>query len=183
MSDIYDVTGDYKGFKQNPYSDNNRFRGYRVHLYNNKNGKYGYVERGKDCQNTFEGFELQLRFTFEHAIDCLLDHDNTRNYTCYKFTDEYIQGYYMGLGDGIMKLLPKPQPQLTIPKSIAESKWMKHLILCSSITQFEFERYDFLDKEEERVLKWVNTGKNENILYIYLASKRIGVDLVKVVEG
>ncbi|THA54538.1 hypothetical protein E5555_05330 [Lactococcus lactis] len=75
------------------------------------------------------------------------------------------------------------QPQLTIPKSIAESNWMKHLILCSSITQFEFERYNFLDKEEERFLKWVNTGNNENILYIYLASKRIGVDLVKVVEG
>lgn len=74
------------------------------------------------------------------------------------------------------------QPQLMIPKSIVESNWMKHLILCNSITQFEFERYDFLDKEEERFLKWVNTGKNENILYIYLASKRIGVDLVKVGE-
>lgn len=73
--------------------------------------------------------------------------------------------------------------QLTIPKNIAESNWMKHLILCSSITQFEFERYNFLGKEEEQFLNWVNTGNNENILYIYLASKRIGVDLVKVVEG
>jgi hypothetical protein len=95
-----------------------------------------------------------------------------------KNESDFTKGWIKPLYDEIPE-----QPQLTIPKSIAESKWMKHLILCSSITQFEFERYDFLDKEEERVLKWVNTGKNENILYIYLASKRIGVDLVKVVEG
>ena len=87
------------------------------------------------------------------------------------YTDEQIQGYLSN------------QPQLTIPKRIADSNWMKHLILCSSITQFEFERYDFLDKEEERFLKWVNTGKNEYILYIYLAGKALGVDLVKVVEN
>ncbi|MDG4966279.1 hypothetical protein OGZ37_06770 [Lactococcus lactis] len=85
------------------------------------------------------------------------------------YTDEQIKDYLSN------------QPQLTIPKSIAESKWMKHLILCSIITQFEFERYAFLGKEEEQFLKWVNTGNNENILYIYLASKRIGIDLVKVV--
>lgn len=106
LSEIYDITGDYKGFKQKPYSDNNRFKGYRVHLYINEQGKYGFVERGKDCQNTYKGFELQLRFAFEHAIDCMLDLNNPRNYTCYKFPNEYIQGYYMGLGDGIMKLQP-----------------------------------------------------------------------------
>ncbi|MDG4962985.1 hypothetical protein OGZ33_01860 [Lactococcus lactis] len=38
------------------------------------------------------------------------------------------------------------QPQLTIPKSIAESKWMKHLLSCD-LSQFEFERFDeFLNK-------------------------------------
>ena len=75
------------------------------------------------------------------------------------------------------------QPQLTIPKSIKESSWMKHLLSCD-LSQFEFERFDeFLNKDDEQFLKWVNTGKNENILYIYLAGKAIGVDLVKVVEG
>ncbi|MCT1185727.1 hypothetical protein EFL96_12700 [Lactococcus lactis] len=70
---------------------------------------------------------------------------------------------------------------LTIPKSIAESNWMKHLLSCD-LSQFEFERFDeFLNKEDEQFLKWVNTGKNENILYIYLAGKALGVDLVKVV--
>ena len=73
--------------------------------------------------------------------------------------------------------------QLTIPKSIKESSWMKHLLSCD-LSQFEFERFDeFLNKDDEQFLKWVNTGKNENILYIYLAGKTIGVDLVKVVEG
>ena len=58
------------------------------------------------------------------------------------------------------------QPQLTIPKSIKESSWMKHLLSCD-LSQFEFERFDeFLNKDDEQFLKWVNTGKNENILYI-----------------
>ncbi|MBK5077068.1 hypothetical protein IL308_09890 [Lactococcus lactis] len=75
------------------------------------------------------------------------------------------------------------KPQLTIPKSIAESNWMKHLLSCD-LSQFEFERFDeFLNKEDEQFLKWVNTGKNENILYIYLAGKALGVDLVKVGES
>lgn len=131
LSGIYDVTSDYKGFTQKPYSDNNRFKGYRVHLYINEQGKYGFVERGKDCQNTYEGFELQLRFTFEHAVDCLLDQNNPRNYTCYKFPNEYIQGYYMGLGDGLLKF----QPNQVISKDdrIKEIKDFNSKILQSEL--------------------------------------------------
>ncbi|MDT2594362.1 hypothetical protein P7D29_05485 [Lactococcus petauri] len=74
------------------------------------------------------------------------------------------------------------QPKLSIPKKIAEHDWMKHLIECSNLSQFEFERYDdCLSKDDEQFLEWVKTDKNENILYIYLASKALGVELVEVV--
>ncbi|MFK4948549.1 hypothetical protein ACI1TZ_10370 [Lactococcus formosensis subsp. formosensis] len=77
----------------------------------------------------------------------------------------------------------KVQPKLSIPKKIAEHDWMKHLIECSNLSQFEFERYDdCLSKDDEQFLEWVKTDKNENILYIYLASKALGVELVEV-EG
>lgn len=75
------------------------------------------------------------------------------------------------------------QPKLSIPKKIAEHDWMKHLIECSNLSQFEFECYDdWLSKDDEQFLEWVKTDKNENILYIYLASKALGVELVEV-EG
>lgn len=73
------------------------------------------------------------------------------------------------------------QPKLTIPKKIAEHDWMKHLIECGNLSQFEFERYDdYLSKDDEQFLEWVKADKNENILYIYLASKALGVELVEV---
>ncbi|MGX7047230.1 hypothetical protein ACWN83_09455 [Pseudolactococcus plantarum] len=107
----------------------------------------------------------------EAAFEILV-HNHEQELRFLKLWDEDAQPYYF-----------ESQPQLTIPKSIKESSWMKHLLSCD-LSQFEFERFDeFLNKDDEQFLKWVNTGKNENILYIYLAGKAIGVDLVKVVEG
>lgn len=74
-------------------------------------------------------------------------------------------------------------PKLSIPKKIAEHDWMKHLIECGNLSQFEFERYDdCLPKDDEQFLEWVKTDRNENILYIYLASKALGVELVEVTD-
>lgn len=107
----------------------------------------------------------------EAAFEILV-HNHEQELRFHKLWDEDAQPYYF-----------ESQLQLTIPKSIKESSWMKHLLSCD-LSQFEFERFDeFLNKDDEQFLKWVNTGKNENILYIYLAGKTIGVDLVKVVEG
>ena len=111
-------------------------------------------------------------FISKEAAFEILVHNHEQELRFHKLWDEDAQPYYF-----------ESQPQLTIPKSIKESSWMKHLLSCD-LSQFEFERFDeFLNKDDEQFLKWVNTGKNENILYIYLAGKTIGVDLVKVVEG
>lgn len=94
-------------------------------------------------------------------------------------------GKFYDLEDSLInKVEVANQTKLSIPKKIAEHDWMKHLIECSNLSQFEFERYDdCLSKDDEQFLEWVKTDKNENILYIYLASKALGVDLVKVGEG
>ncbi|MGF7485014.1 hypothetical protein [Lactococcus lactis] len=122
----------------------------------------------KDFKSKYEpiGLSMELKSQGQSAYETGKIGGHTPLYT-----DEQIQDYLSN------------QPQLTIPKSIAESKWMKHFLSCD-LSQFEFERFDeFLNKEDEQFLKWVNTDKNENILYIYLAGKALGVDLVKVVEG
>lgn len=93
-------------------------------------------------------------------------------------------GKFYDLEDSLInKVEVANQTKLSIPKRIAEHDWMKHLIECSNLSQFEFERYDdCLSKDDEQFLEWVKTDKNENILYIYLASKALGVELVEV-EG
>lgn len=91
-------------------------------------------------------------------------------------------GKFYDLEDSLInKVEVANQPKLTIPKKIAEHDWMKHLIECGNLSQFEFERYDdYLSKDDEQFLEWVKADKNENILYIYLASKALGVELVEV---
>ena len=64
------------------------------------------------------------------------------------------------------------QPQLTIPKSIAEQADKTDLD-----TLFEWGKQEFY--------QWFNHEQDEYmpIIYAYLAGKALGVDLVKVVEG
>ena len=82
------------------------------------------------------------------------------------------------------------QPQLTIPKSIAdladkEFKWLKDDVLGFGYSFIEY------GCESPELRLWVTNGdcwdieagKRANILSAYLAGKALGVDLVKVVEG
>ena len=73
------------------------------------------------------------------------------------------------------------QPQLTIPKSIAEKidKFIKVLHFLN-----EFEAIKFLsamDLNGDRAPQWLKD--NPMLVFAYLAGKALGVDLVKVVEG
>lgn len=74
-----------------------------------------------------------------------------------------------------------PQPQLTIPKSIAKKidKFIKVLHFLN-----EFEAINFLsamDLNGDRTPQWLKD--NPMLVFAYLAGKALGVDLVKVVEG
>ncbi len=73
------------------------------------------------------------------------------------------------------------QPQLTIPKSVAEKidKFIKVLHFPN-----EFESIKFLssmDLNGDRTPQWLKD--NPMLVFAYLAGKALGVDLVKVVEG
>ncbi len=79
------------------------------------------------------------------------------------------------------QVLNLPQPQLTIPKSIAEKidKFIKVLHFLN-----EFEAIKFLsamDLNDDRTPQWLKD--NPMLVFAYLAGKALGVDLVKVGEG
>lgn len=81
--------------------------------------------------------------------------------------------------------LPEPQPQLTIPKSIADTLD----IAIKGLTEFEdylwaVDEFDVLVPYEraEYFRKWSNEEMNAHALAIsYVTGKALGVDLVKVV--
>ena len=76
------------------------------------------------------------------------------------------------------------QPQLTIPKSIADlldEELLNPLKRVPIIETFVFG-FNFLVLSDE-LMKFVLTGDNYHIICAYLAGKAIGVDLVKVVDG
>lgn len=84
----------------------------------------------------------------------------------------------------------EPQPQLTIPKSIADLADKEFNELNDDVLGFGYSATEFgYDSSELRL--WVTnddtwdieSGKRANILSAYLAGKALGVDLVKVVEG
>lgn len=75
------------------------------------------------------------------------------------------------------------QPQLTIPKSIADMLYeeLNPLKRESMIETFVLG-VNYLVLSDE-LMKFVITGDNYHVISAYLAGKAFGVDLVKVVEG
>lgn len=73
----------------------------------------------------------------------------------------------------------KVQPQLTIPKSIADiiDGYCKHNFTADRLIMMAYR--DYQEFNDWIIKDWV---KNDNIAIAYLAGKALGVDLVKVVE-
>ncbi|EQC93989.1 hypothetical protein LLUC047_07760 [Lactococcus cremoris] len=71
------------------------------------------------------------------------------------------------------------QPQLTIPKSIADE--LDNIFYGLDATSLDY----VLDETRPNGVIAFNDYylKNKNIIALYLASRALGVDLVKVVEG
>ncbi|MFM2785467.1 hypothetical protein NGL45_12740 [Lactococcus lactis] len=100
-------------------------------------------------------------FSSKEAAFEILVHNHEQELRFHKLWDEDAQPYYF-----------ESQPQLTIPKSIAEQADKTDLD-----TLFEWGKQEFY--------QWFNHEQDEYmpIIYAYLAGKALGVDLVKVVEG
>ena len=84
------------------------------------------------------------------------------------------------------------QPQLTIPKSIADDKVVKYAVEHPNLARFvindilEGLAIDEYPIDYENVIKWIkpliNVDRDKlNVILAYLAGKALGVDLVKVV--
>lgn len=88
-----------------------------------------------------------------------------------------------GWRDIIQQNGKRKQPQLTIPKSIADllDEELNPLERESMIETFVLG-VNYLVLSDE-LMKFVITGNNYHIICAYLAGKALGVDLVKVVEG
>lgn len=97
---------------------------------------------------------------------------------------EEIQGWR----DIIQQNGKRKQPQLTIPKSIADelekydfeltSKGLMYKNMGGTLLEFSRVTYD----EIPQLIVQTIAG-NYRIVFAYLAGKALGVDLVKVVEG
>lgn len=92
----------HKGYKiQDGFSDSNRFKGVRVHLYNNHNGMYGYIEVGKEFDLWGlsgikpENFNNETwKILAEKAIDSYTDDSE---YYVQKYSLDFIQGVNCGI--------------------------------------------------------------------------------------
>lgn len=82
----------------------------------------------------------------------------------------------------------EPQPQLTIPKSIADEFdqiYEDTEEYQTNVAQmFSSMQHYFVLESYPEILHWLEDDvKNTNVVLAYLAGKALGVDLVKVVEG
>lgn len=116
-------------------------------------------------------------FSSKEAAFEILVHNHEQELRFHKLWDEDAQPYYF-----------EPQPQLTIPKSIADeldkydfeltSKGLMYRNIGGTLVEFSRVTYD----EIPRLIVQTIAG-NYRIVFAYLAGKALGVDLVKVVEG
>lgn len=95
----------------------------------------------------------------------------------YEFENTELTGLWVDSHTGNLEVYIKDQPQLTIPKSIADALDVGDLMFLAWT-----HGNDLLGKvsDEERNAE---CRRRNAIAKAYLAGKALGVDLVKVVEG
>lgn len=78
---------------------NRRFNGLKIHLYNNHNGRYGFIEFGKDIENSFlhDLDQMDLETIVRFLVKEMLNEDescknNALDYTSKKYDLAYILG-------------------------------------------------------------------------------------------
>lgn len=115
-------------------------------------------------------------FSSKEAAFEILVHNHEQELRFHKLWDEDAQPYYFA------------QPQLTIPKSIADEldkRWeAQNKYLQRKVTVPRDALYNAVNPYDNQLAatkigKWID--ENQNICFAYLAGKALGVDLVKVV--
>lgn len=82
---------EYKGYEwqRNSHGDSRRFNGIRIYLYNNRNGKYCFIEYGKDCDLYYSNLEL-MDLLIVWAVDSLNIEAET---TEIRLSQDWIEGF------------------------------------------------------------------------------------------
>lgn len=80
-----------------------------------------------------------------------------------------------------LKAVSLNQPQLTIPKSVAD--YSEKLEQHANPQNKNWKKFLPTEQEEQEHWAWLRKDNNKHIYQAYLAAKALGVELVKVVEG
>ena len=97
------------------------------------------------------------------------------------FSERAAKGYAKAIKANAIQISISEQPQLTIPKSIADK--LDKVSFHNPISQLAMKSGDSTDfGSDVKYYAWKNKN-NGYICVAYLAGKALGVELVKVVEG
>lgn len=87
------------GYKHTSLGDGGRFKGVYVHIYNNRNGKYGFVELGTSHDPLkLNRIELELmEYLFYLSVDEFTKIESSTEYKVYKYTIDFVNGFKTAL--------------------------------------------------------------------------------------
>ena len=88
-----------KGYKHTDLGDGGRFKGIYVHVYNNRNGKYGFVELGTSHsgRNLTRTEEELMEYLFYLSVDEFKKVEDKEDFKTYKYSLDFVNGFKKAL--------------------------------------------------------------------------------------
>lgn len=87
------------GYKHTSLGEGGRFKGIYVHVYNNQNGKYGFVELGTSHDlRKLNRIESELmEYLFYLSIDKYTKNEDAASHETYKYSIDFVDGFKAAL--------------------------------------------------------------------------------------
>lgn len=87
------------GYEYKSLGDGGRFKGIYVHVYNNSNGKYGFVELGTShsIRNLTRTEEELMEYLFFLSVDEFRKIENAEGHKTYKYSIDFVNGFKKAL--------------------------------------------------------------------------------------
>ena len=156
----------YKGYELKNVAESKRFNGIRIHIYDNRNGKYGWIELGKDCFESYSNKIVLLNALFSYAIDLLEKGGKSKDYEQIRFSSDFADGYFTGLAD------------FNVTTGLSIPSWITKILDSEG-----------LGGDNEDLDYWITPkipdgGEDYRraLCEVYLSSKHLNVDLLSIGE-
>lgn len=98
---MYNSNWNRQGFKHTEISDTGRFNGIRVHIIDNQNGKYGFVEVGRNYELRKlidDVIKLEtLEYLFYLSVEQFINKKVSIENETYKYSTDFVEGYEAAL--------------------------------------------------------------------------------------